>query len=163
MTLSCLFGGGDVIGSVKTATVGGFRPSIAVSTPPSIQRLIRKCWQQKANDRPTFREIVNDLARCDLDEDDLRIESLSEFPDFDISVVRGTLGEKYEYKVCNVTGDSDTVEHFVRLHMTIQPENMLQIQKYCRYEGKIVLLTERSDRLPFDVYLSEKKKVKPRN
>lgn len=82
VTFACLFDGCEMINSIKKATAVGFRLSIAVSTPSSIQSVIRKCWQQNPDDLPTFVEIVDELTRADLEDDDLRINYMDEFSGF---------------------------------------------------------------------------------
>lgn len=60
VTLSSLFGGGDIILSAR-GSQRGFRPSISLETPDLIRSLIDRCWSEEAEGRPTFDEIIDIL------------------------------------------------------------------------------------------------------
>lgn len=123
-----------------------------MNTPASNQRLIRKYWKLNLCERSAFHEIIDDISNSDHDEDELRIKSMDNFPCFDPKTKKKVLNSKYEYEICDIAGDANNVENLVRIHMTIQPEEMLHIFKYYRFDDKIVLIIEKSSKLTFELY-----------
>lgn len=46
---------------VMCAVLGGQRPEFAANTPDVIADVARRCWAAKADERPMFRAIMEDL------------------------------------------------------------------------------------------------------
>lgn len=61
------FHGYDVC-DIKRKVVAGEMPAIpTMDCPPYCQELIKRCWQNEANQRPSFNTIVVELSECQKD------------------------------------------------------------------------------------------------
>ena len=62
LTSEKLFKNFNLLSLMRKVQEDGYRPTLSDDIPDSYQDLIERCWSQKAEDRPSFAQIVSDLT-----------------------------------------------------------------------------------------------------